>query len=664
MLDTHTSDAAAPLVRTPIRELLRQHGYTEHHALGVWLDSQDKQAFAYNDGDAAESYLMQVFDSVHDLSVASMELRAAIRDWPSMYHLSQDRANLLRPLSSLLTGRVLEIGSGCGAITRFLGESGAEVLALEGSARRAALTRSRCRGLDGVTVMSDNFQYAKLQGPFDAVTLIGVLEYSPTYIQAPNPIGFVLEATRALLAEHGVLVIAIENQLGIKYMSGAPEDHLGKPYAGLDNLYAGDVVTFGRQALLQRLHAAGFAHVEFFYPFPDYKLPNTVLNNAMVQSDLALIGELATPTQQTGRPYTPLFSEQAALRTLACNRLLGELANSFLVVASIDQPVPHALRKPRAWSYATHRRRCFAKATYFSLGSEGCTVERQLLYPNTPSDQHHIMRWAGKTEVASEGELFILEFDRVLQRPGWRLRDLAPFMRDYVQFLDEAAAPGPKPLHRQLPGHFFDCIPKNLLRRPDGALQAFDLEWSFVPPLFLGHVLLRGTFLTLLHIPSCASPAAGTPTRMRPFIEALLRHIGLAVSPAEYGLFSQQEALAQTSTMGNRVDPSFALNAERFPVLRPSIEALCSPLAPAVAKRYIETKFDRGYYLKTYPDVARAGVDPLQHYLFHGAREGRNPNAQFDTRAYETAHPEVRALGTNPLLHAILQGRDISTTAI
>ena len=664
MLDTQTPDAPSPLQRVPIHDLMRRQGYIEHLAKGVWIDPRNQQAFGYNDGDAAESYLEQVFEGVHDLTVASMQLRAAIRDWPSMYHLSQDRANLLRPLTSLLTGRVLEIGSGCGAITRFLGEAGAEVLALEGSARRAALTRARCRDLNRVTVVSDNFQHAKLQGPFDTVTLIGVLEYSPTYIQAPDPIGFVLEAARALLADQGVLVIAIENQLGIKYLSGAPEDHLGKPYAGLDDLYAGDVVTFGRQALLQRLHAAGFGNVEFFYPFPDYKLPNTVLNHAMAQSDLPLVGELATPTQQAGRPYVPMFSEQATLRTLSRNRLLGDLSNSFLVVASVDHPIPHALRQPRAWSYATHRRRCFAKATYFNLNAQGCAIERELLYPDATDDQGHIMRWVGKNETASEGALFVAEFDRVLQRPNWRLRDLAPFMRDYARFLDAAAAPGPKPLHRRLPGQFFDCIPKNLLRRPDGTLCAFDLEWFLVPPLLLGHVLIRGIFLTLLHIPSCAAPATGTPTRVRPFIEALLRQVGMAVSPAEYGLFSQQEAMAQGSTMGNRVSASFALNSDRFPVLRPSLEALRVPVAPAVAKRYIEAHFDRTYYLKTYPDIARARVDPLEHYLIHGAREGRNPNAHFDTRAYETAHPEAQAAGINPLLHAILQGHHVTTTEL
>lgn len=42
-------------------------------------------------------------------------------------------------------------------------------------------------------------------------------------------------------------------------------------------------------------------------------------------------------------------------------------------------------------------------------------------------------------------------------------------------------------------------------------------------------------------------------------------------------------------------------------------------------KRHIEQSgaFDGGAYLAANPDVARAGVDPLRHYLTHGAEEGR-----------------------------------------
>ena len=44
--------------------------------------------------------------------------------------------------------------------------------------------------------------------------------------------------------------------------------------------------------------------------------------------------------------------------------------------------------------------------------------------------------------------------------------------------------------------------------------------------------------------------------------------------------------------------------------------------------------FDGAWYLRRYPDVAGAGVDPLRHYVASGCHEGRFPNPIFDTAWY------------------------------
>jgi hypothetical protein len=74
--------------------------------------------------------------------------------------------------------------------------------------------------------------------------------------------------------------------------------------------------------------------------------------------------------------------------------------------------------------------------------------------------------------------------------------------------------------------------------------------------------------------------------------------------------------------------------------------------------------FDPLYYLAHNPDVAAAGVDPLQHFLAYGWREGRDPDAFFDTGWYLAHNPDVKASGMNPLLHYDMfgwrEGRDPS----
>lgn len=67
--------------------------------------------------------------------------------------------------------------------------------------------------------------------------------------------------------------------------------------------------------------------------------------------------------------------------------------------------------------------------------------------------------------------------------------------------------------------------------------------------------------------------------------------------------------------------------------------------------------FDTDYYLTEYPDVAAAGVDPIRHYINHGAGEFRNPSPHFTTRFYAEAYPDVTASGMNPLVHYIKVGK-------
>src|SRR6266568_278499 len=67
-------------------------------------------------------------------------------------------------------------------------------------------------------------------------------------------------------------------------------------------------------------------------------------------------------------------------------------------------------------------------------------------------------------------------------------------------------------------------------------------------------------------------------------------------------------------------------------------------------------EFDAGYYLETYQDIAAAKVDPFEHFIFHGYREGRNPSAEFDTRFYVQRYLKGKA-DENPLVH-YLKNRD------
>lgn len=72
--------------------------------------------------------------------------------------------------------------------------------------------------------------------------------------------------------------------------------------------------------------------------------------------------------------------------------------------------------------------------------------------------------------------------------------------------------------------------------------------------------------------------------------------------------------------------------------------------------------FDQEWYLQQNPEVRAAGLDPIDHYLRVGSRNGRNPNPLFDSTWYCTTYPDVGASGIDPFLHYLryggFEGRD------
>lgn len=66
---------------------------------------------------------------------------------------------------------------------------------------------------------------------------------------------------------------------------------------------------------------------------------------------------------------------------------------------------------------------------------------------------------------------------------------------------------------------------------------------------------------------------------------------------------------------------------------------------------------DTAYYLSSHPDVAKAKVDPIWHYVAFGEGEGRRPAPHFDPTFYLAANCDVRSANINALVHFEESGR-------
>ena len=130
-------------------------------------------------------------------------------------------------------------------------------------------------------------------------------------------------------------MIAIENQFGMKYFSGAWEDHTGILFDGiLGYKNKQGIRTFGKMELDEILKRSGFKYTKYYYPLPDYKLPNIIFSDEYV------------PTKERLKEYRPylseknsfaLYDEKEAYLDIIKNKQFSFFANSFIIEASLKK---------------------------------------------------------------------------------------------------------------------------------------------------------------------------------------------------------------------------------------------------------------------------------------------------------------------------------------
>jgi 2-polyprenyl-3-methyl-5-hydroxy-6-metoxy-1,4-benzoquinol methylase len=255
-------------------------------------------------------------------------------------------------------GLVLDLGSGWGQIARPLAHR-RPVVALEPVAERLDFVEESARqeGVhDQITYLEADYLELKLTTRFSAICAIGVLEWVGAFQTHSDPQQrqreFVQKA-RSELGPGGHLILGIENRIGLKYLLGCPDDHLG--VAGVACLpaplakarwlaHAGHVLqsfTYSPAELTDLLRMAGFAKIEFFGAFPDYKLPQAIRPFGENGKDLNawLAKGSAVPPEHNGYDGSPLTQEfndslAAHYQTLAHEGTAHTFVPSFFVRAS------------------------------------------------------------------------------------------------------------------------------------------------------------------------------------------------------------------------------------------------------------------------------------------------------------------------------------------
>ncbi len=292
----------------------------------------DNSTKTYSDG-SIEQEILQAVSTQGDMDWY------ADKRWPIICHFSQLRSNIFNWYPFKEGASVLEIGAGCGALTGYLCERVAHVTSVEKSVIRSEINLKRHANCENLEIVVDDFATMKLAEKYDYVVVIGVLEYAAWTSPGDDPADAFLRKAASFLKEDGKMLLAIENRLGHKYLSGAREDHVGHFFAGINNYPGESVRTYSRSELTRKINGADLHVSRFFYPYPDYKFPEEIFTDSSVNERYPISVDYRLDSSRVS-----IFSVKDFYQGLMNDGIAGNFANSFLVEITKDaslSPTPY-----------------------------------------------------------------------------------------------------------------------------------------------------------------------------------------------------------------------------------------------------------------------------------------------------------------------------------
>lgn len=499
----------------------------------------------YCDG-AVEDELLEIVQKHSKVEYAGIiEERA---DWPTLYHLSPLRENIVDWIPMDENSKVLEVGSGCGAITGALSRKAGEVTCVELSKKRSLINAYRNSECDNVTIHVGNFKDIEPDLPkdYDYICLIGVFEYGQSYIGGDKAYEDFLRILLNHLAPAGRMVIAIENKYGMKYFAGCREDHLGSYFGGIENYQENSGVrTFSRSGLERIFAACKVDKYSFYYPYPDYKFMSTLYSDVYLPGK----GELSKNICNYDRDRMLLFDEKKAFDGAIEEGVFSLFANSFIAVIGEKLDIKYV-------KYSNDRAPEYQIRTEISRDVNGHIDVKK--YPLSSASEEHVRQMAvaygnlrkrydggslfvNKCELRERKDKVWASFEFV---PGVPLSELMDrclerddqrgFLTLFRRYLEKIG------YNQEFPVADYDMVFSNILVKGD-KWTVIDYEWTFGKVVSTKELAFRAIYCYLLE----------DEKRNKLDLEPILKELN--VTEAEAQSFREQEMDFQKFVTGKKL---------------------------------------------------------------------------------------------------------------
>lgn len=558
------------------------------------------------------------------------------KSWPILYHLSSQRENIVEWLPITKDMKVLEVGSGCGAITGALSRKAGEVTCIDLSRKRSRINAYRHMDSDNVTIHVGNFQDVEPDLPcdYDYICLIGVFEYAQAYIESQTPYEDFLNIIKKHVKPQGNIAIAIENKFGLKYWAGCREDHLGTYFSGLENYPDGGVVrTFTADGLRRIAKRCGYEQAQMYYPYPDYKFMTCLYSDER----LPKVGELSSNLRNFDRDRLQLFDEKRVFDTIIQEGQFPLFSNSYMMLLG---PAP----EERYVKYSNDRKPEFSIKTVLREEKAGKVIEKHPLSNEAWRHIEHTDRAYGKLcERYADSGLSInrckLERANTGTEAGVGIETEPPYLRlEYIEgrsleeLLDDCLARNDVDGFQSLFDEYlkriscreqeeivdYDLIFANILVPEDinSTWYVIDYEWSFEKAVEAKQIAFRAVYCYLLE----------NEKRNVLNLDLIIDKLKIDQSDAEQ--YRRQEMKFQKYVTGKYMSMAEMRDAIGHPVY--TVDAFCEGQKPAEQKDRVQIYEDTGkgfneeqsFFLEEETDeqirVTQEGVTELEVSLSRG----------------------------------------------
>lgn len=243
---------------------------------------------------------------IHDLIIDNdsyMDVLMNDNRWEVLYNLSPLRENLLEWYPFDKSASLLEVNAEFGALTSLYCRKVKHVLSLCSDELQKNAIEHRCRDYSNLQVIrsisdiNEKFDYIAIINPIQNVEEIvdGVIQY---------------------LSYNGKIIIACDNSLALRYF--------------LNDIASEHSICVSKNHITKYLSQRQFNDIDFYYPSPDFRLPNAIYSEKYLPHD----GDLRNVNPPfVGEKYQ-VINEDYVYDMVCDENIYENMANSFLIIAS------------------------------------------------------------------------------------------------------------------------------------------------------------------------------------------------------------------------------------------------------------------------------------------------------------------------------------------